>query len=153
MQDVMLLIEELETELLNSKSGLFGKNKVDSNKCLQYLNDIKTALPTSIREARQIVETKHQQLEEADIESHRIIQAAQERAEELMSESAVLKRAEAEAKAIRDEAIAYNDTMRTRAREYVDALFADMEKFLVDTLAVIRNNREELNGSIIKEKK
>ena len=70
-----------------------------------------------------------------------------------MSESAVLKRAEAEAKAIRDEAVAYNETMRARAREYVDAMFADMEKFLLDTLAVIRNNREELNGSIIKGKK
>jgi len=154
MEDVMLLIEELEEELLGAKASLFGKkNKVDSNKCMQFLTDIKTALPDSIREARIIVETKHKQLEQADLESQQIVQEAHERAAEIMSESAILKRAEAEARAIRAEAVNYNDTMRSKARLYVDALFADMEKFLVDTLTVIRNNREELGGGgILREK-
>ena len=154
MENVYNLLEELENCFAKAKTAMFSKKvAVDAEECLALVAKIKDALPTSIREAERLISQSENMIGNAEAKAKRIITEAEMRAEQVISESELLRRAEEEGESIRAEARQFNDTIKRNARGYVDGLLQEMENFLANTISVVRNNREELGGSIIKDKK
>ena len=149
MENVMNLIDELENELIGSTTGMFGRKKVDIERCLNLVNELKAVMPQVVKEALVLIQNEDKYKEETENYCAKIVEDAQARAEEILSQSEILKRAEREAETIRAQAMQYYDTMKENARDYVDAMFKDMEAFLSDNITCIRNNREELRGSMV----
>lgn len=154
MNDVFTLLDKLENELLSAKNAVFSKKAmVDSAKCLQLLAEIKNGLPSSLKKAQDILDNSVEIVRQSTQKAKEIVEDAQKRADELVSQSEVLRRAESDAKTIRGEATQFSARVKNDSRMYVDDMLSEMERFLSDTIACVRNNREELRGSIIKDKK
>ena len=154
MENIYGLIEQLENYLSKARTAMFSRKVVvDADECLDLIAKIKDSLPTTIRDAERLVSQSENMVSNAESKAQRIIREAETRAEQIISESELLRRAEEEGESIRAEARQFNDTIKRNARIYVDNMFEDVEKFLADSIVTVRNNREELRGSLIKDKK
>ena len=149
--DMLKLLDEMEIELTD-KRGLFSK-KVDIGRCVDILYEMKKAIPESIREADYIVANRDKILSNADSVAKNTIREAEERAEHIIDNSELIKRAEIEAKNIIDTGYMQCDTLVDRTKAHLDAMFKDIEQFLLSTLTMIRNNREELRGAMIMKRR
>ncbi len=149
--DILKLLDEMESELTDKK-GLFSK-KVDIGRCVDILYEMKRVFPESIREADYIVANKNKILENADNVAKNTIREAEERAEHIIDNSELIKRAEIEAKNIIDTGYMQCDTLVDRTKAHLDSMFKDIEQFLLSTLTMIRNNREELRGAMIMKRR
>ena len=149
--DILKLLDEMESELTDKK-GLFSK-KVDISRCVDILYEMKRVFPESIREADYIVANKNKILENADNVAKNTIREAEERAEHIIDNSELIKRAEIEAKNIIDMGYMQCDTLVERTKTHLDSMFKDIEQFLLSTLTMIRNNREELRGAMIMKRR
>ena len=146
--DVMRIIDELEAELGERRGGLFSK-KIDIGKCVQLTKAIRGAMPDAVREAEYVVENKQKILEKADSVAKNTIREAEERAEHIIDNSELIKRAEREAKQLMETAYMQCDALVDKTKAHLDIMFRDVEQFLQSSLAMIRNNREELRGAMI----
>ena len=146
--DVMRIIDELEAELGERRGGLFSK-KIDRGKCVQLTKAIRGAMPDAVREAEYVVENKQKILENADSVAKNTIREAEERAEHIIDNSELIKRAELEAKQLMETAYMQCDALVDKTKAHLDIMFRDVEQFLQSSLAMIRNNREELRGAMI----
>ena len=146
--DVMRIIDELEAELGKRRGGLFSK-KIDIGKCVQLTKAIRGAMPDAVREAEYVVENKQKILENADSVAKNTIREAEERAEHIIDNSELIKRAELEAKQLMETAYMQCDALVDKTKAHLDIMFRDVEQFLQSSLAMIRNNREELRGAMI----
>lgn len=146
--DVMRIIDELEAELGERRGGLFSK-KIDIGKCVQLTKAIRGAMPDAVREAEYVVENKQKILENADSVAKNTIREAEERAEHIIDNSELIKRAELEAKQLMETAYMQCDALVDKTKAHLDIMFRDVEQFLQSSLAMIRNNREELCGAMI----
>ena len=150
MTDMLQILEELEFEL-SEKKGIFSK-KIDVDRCCELLNLLKAEIPSSVSEARQILSTRKRILENADSAAQNTIREAEERAGHIVENSELVKAAEIEAKRIVDIGYVQCDALVERTKGHLDEMFKDIEQFLLSTLAMIRNNREELRGAMIMGK-
>lgn len=146
--DIMQIIEQLEIELGERKGGIFSK-KIDINRCVALLQQLKSDLPGALREAEYVVEKKQMILENADNVAKNTIREAEERAEHIIDNSELVKRAELEGKQMLETTYMQCDALVDKTKEHLDNMFRDIEQFLQSTLAMIRNNREELRGAMI----
>ncbi len=146
--DVMQLIAQLEAELSDRRGGLFSK-KIDVGRVAQLARQIRENLPSALREAEYVVENKQKILENADNVAKNTIREAEEHAEHLIDNSELVKRAELEAKQLMETTYMQCDALVDKTKEHLDCMFRDIEQFLQSTLAMIRNNREELRGAMI----
>ena len=154
MDDVFTLLDQLENELLGARNAVFSKKAmVDATKCLQLLAEIKNGLPSSLKKAQDILDNSVEIVRQSTQKAKEIVEDAERRADELVSQSEILRRAEADAKTIRSEATQFSSRIKSDSRIYVDDMLSEMERFLSDTIACVRNNREELRGSLIKDKR
>lgn len=146
--DIMELFDQLEQELGERKGGLFSK-KVDIGRCVQITRQLRTALPEALREATYVVQNKQKILENADSVAKNTIREAEERAEHIIDNSELVKRAEAEGKQLVDAACRQCDALVEQTKAHLDVMFRDIEQFLQSTLVMIRNNREELRAATV----
>ena len=146
--DVMQIIDELKAELGERRGGLFSK-KIDIGKCVQLTKAIRGAMPEAVREAEYVVENKQKILENADSVAKNTIREAEERAEHIIDNSELIKRAELEAKQLMETAYMQCDALVDKTKAHLDIMCRDVEQILQSSLAMIRNNREELRGAMI----
>lgn len=145
--DVMKLLEELDEEL-NNHRGLFTK-KVDVDKCADLVRKIRKTLPETLREAEYVVANRDKILDNADSVAKNTIREAEDRAEHIVDNSEIIRRAEMDAKRIIDSAYAQCDALTRHTKDHLDNTFKEVEQFLLSTLTMIRNNREELRAAMI----
>ncbi len=113
------------------------------------MRQIRGSLPDTLREAQYVVENKQKILENADSVAKNTMREAEERAEHIIDNSELTKRAEMEAKQLMETAYMQCDALVDQTKTHLDIMFRDVEQFLQSTLAMIRNNREELRGAMI----
>lgn len=149
--DLMQLLDELEAEL-SDKKGFFGK-KVDLDKCYNLVCQIKINLPSTLRETEYVIENKRKILENADIVAKNTIREAEERAEHMIDNSEIMRLADLESKKMMESTMMQCDGLVHHTKDHLDNMFKETEQFLLSTLTMIRNNREELRGAVIINKK
>jgi len=144
-------LNELEIELTGKKGGIFGK-KTDTARCLQIVSDMYTALPAEIKEAEYMLAQKDDILHNARVLAKQTLEEAEIRAEHIISETEIMKRAQTEAAQILETAQMQSDTLIHKTTEHLEAMFSDIEQYLVSNLNMIRNNREELREALCLKK-
>jgi len=145
--EIMQILGELEAEL-TGKKGMFSK-KIDVGRCTELMYALKGEVPAGIRESEYVLKNRQKILDNADSVAQNTIREAEERASHIVENSELVKRAEVEAKKIIELAYMQCDTLVERTKAHLDEMFKDIEQFLLSTLAMIRNNREELRGAVI----
>lgn len=144
--DAMEILEELRDELAGAH-GIFSK-KPDIDYCSELCDRLAKILPDSMKEAEYVKKKRKEILTNADVAAKNTIRAAEEKAEMLVSESEIVKKAQEGAKGIIENAYAQCDNLILRTKEHLDGLFKETEQFLLTTLSVIRTNREELRTAL-----
>ena len=102
--DIQRELNQIEEIILDSPRILFtGRTLVDEEILLDHLDLIRMNLPGAFAEAREIMNYKEEILLEAEKYAQDIIEAAQQRANEILDESNLMRAVQAEAEAIRQQ--------------------------------------------------
>ena len=151
VMDIKVIIEELEKELSESKNFLFNKKKalVNMDKCGALIEELKHSMPAAIQEANYILGQKDKIIAQAKEQAERTLREAEIRVEQLLSESALVKKAEIEAEEILELATKKSNQLMAAVKSNVDKMLKSVEDYLIENINIVRNNREELNGNLI----
>lgn len=138
------LLELLENEFLDGKGYL--KRKIDGNRCIQLLDELKGSLPECIIEAQKIIDTKNKILQNADYVAKNTIATAQQKAMHLASGSEIEQIAQVEAKKIVSKASLQREALIDKTKDHLEGVFDEVENFLLSLLNMVRKNRQELRA-------
>ncbi len=146
--NLILLLDRLE-QLIESapEIPLTGRCLIDADEALELLEKIRQALPEEVKQAEWLTTEKDRVIQEGQAEAERLILQAEEYVAKLVSESEVVKRAQAEATRILEEARRQAQEMEAGAGQYADAILANLQESLEKTLRVVKKGREELKAS------
>ncbi len=152
--DIIQLIEELEDEFNQGKNFLWSKKSlVNLDRCSELISELKRNLPASLQQASYVLSQKEKILNQANSLAEKTVKEAEMRAEQLVSESNLIKMSEQEAQDIQKEANKYCNQLYAVTKENIDRMLKSVEDYLVENLHVVRNNREQLNNGLFNRKK
>lgn len=151
--DINQIIEELENELYNNSKSFLWNKKAFVEKCGSLVEEIKRNLPTALKEANYLLSQRDKILFQAQETAKKTIAEAETRAEQLVSQSELVIRAEEQAREIIDNANKRTSQMYAATKSNLDKMLKSVEDYLTENLHIVRNNREELNGSLFSKKK
>ncbi|MDR2091265.1 MAG: hypothetical protein LBP62_06455 [Clostridiales bacterium] len=150
MNNLESIINEIETEIEKGKR-FFGFSLVGKERLLKLLDDLRKEFPGVIKESEEIVKHREEIVQEGIELSLKRTQQAQETADYLVSTAEVTMRAENEARLILEDADKRAFNIEADSKKRIDNLLATTEKILVNHLNIVRNNREELSGELLKQ--
>lgn len=145
------LVNELQ-ELVNDAKGMpFASDKVMLNRdtVLDILDEIEDAVPTEVRQAKNIVNDRNQILSQAKKEAEEIIKQAEERRKAMINQHEITKQAQAQAAEILSDAKSKAAGVKKAANQYVD----DMMKSVEDSLANQYNEIKRTRRNILETQK
>ncbi|GAC1429667.1 MAG: vacuolar-type H+-ATPase subunit H [Chloroflexota bacterium] len=144
--DVLHLLDRLEEAISTGwKVPFTSRVAVNEQDLVELSDSIRSAVPEELRQAQQVLGARDSVLAEAESEARRILEAAQEQAHELVSESGLRQQAERQAQAIMDEANERAREVREDADRYALDSLKRLETALNQTLATVRNGIEALS--------
>lgn len=143
------LILELQDLIGAAKAMPFtgGKVMVDSDEVFNILDQIQDAMPSEIRQAKNVVADRKSILAEAKRESENIIRNAEERKKALLNQSEVVREAQAKAKEIIEDAKAKSKEIRSAANVYADSVLKMTEESISSQLDAVKKTRVNLANS------
>jgi cell division septum initiation protein DivIVA len=150
MNNLESIINELETEIEKGKK-FFGFSMLNKDSLLSLLSSLRDELPGVVRESQEIIKRKDEIIQEAIGLSLKREQQAQETADHLVSIAEVTIRAQNEARLILKDADKRAFDIEADSKKRIDSLLSTTEKILVNHLNIVRNNREELSGELLKQ--
>lgn len=151
-EEIESLVNELEQIVSEAKSPLTGggqKKIIDAEQVYEVLDDIRRVFPQEFTDARRIVKEEQETLDRAQQQAASIIADAQQQAMILAGDQEVVRLAQQQADAIRDQASQYERDTRYNAEEYADTVLAHLEenlKSLTGSVTRVRQTLDENSG-------
>ncbi len=143
------LVNELQ-EMVNDAKGMpFAGDKVLLNRdtVLDILDEIEDAVPTEVRQAKNIVNDRNQILTQAKREAEEIIKQAEERRKAMINQHEITKQAQAQAHEIVNEAKSKAAGIKKATNQYVDDIMKSAEDSLAGQYAEIKKTRQNILDS------
>ena len=151
MNEVDNLIAELEDVVFNAKRKTFSDEiSVNRQTVLAILQDLKNAIPDQLRDADYIIKNRDKILSDAQTKADDILDNASKKANRMIDQSEILRSAQFEAKQMIDDAKRYLDSLEIETRRSIQDTIGTCEQTLGDTLNLLRNCREDLKGTLLK---
>lgn len=139
MDDIEDLLYQIEQEVRSGKKALFGSGvTVNGDVIYSLVDQIRSALPGVMREAKAIVNSSERRLQEESARAQNIVRQAQQRADEILSNHAIIMQAQQEADAIRAQAMDYARRLTDDVNNDISDMLADAAATLSDSLELIR---------------
>ena len=132
---------------------------VERDRVLDLLDEISNQLPGELKQAKTIVESRGEVINNAKREAESILKQAQAQARQMISESEIYRQAQEEAKAMLQSAKqesgetvqAAQDKIRelkTVTNSYVDDAFLQTEQAISEALNEVRESRAKFNALV-----
>ena len=140
-------IEEIITSLYNliqdAWSLPLGAEKcvVERDKVLDLLDEISNQLPSELKQAKTIVESRNEVITNAKREAENILKQAEERARLLVSENEVYKQAQLESRELMKSTQQKIMELKQVTNEYVDDAMRRTEESIANALNEIKASR------------
>lgn len=151
MNEVDNLIAELEDVVFNAKRKTFSDEiSLNRQTVLAILQDLKNTIPDQLRDADYIIKNRDKIISDAEAKADAILNNASKKANRMIDESEIIRTAEREAKEIVDDAKRYLDSLEIETRRSIQDTIGTCEQTLGDTLNLLRNCREDLKGTLLK---
>ena len=150
--DALELIDELEDIIDKGVTVPFtGRCLLDKEELMELIQEIKLKLPDDLNQAKWIKNERQNILNDAKIESDKIIKEANDRLISMIDENEITKSAKEQAQAIIDKAVAGAKNLKDESYAYTDSLLENIENLVGDTIheleqcmSIVRSNRSEL---------
>jgi vacuolar-type H+-ATPase subunit H len=117
---------------------------VDQEEALGLIDDLRLSLPDEIKQARWTLQEQQRLLSEAQSEAARIINQASERAQTMIGQQELARRAEKQAEGMLRETSARADEIRRAADRYAWEVMQQLESQLLKTVATVKKGVEAL---------
>jgi hypothetical protein len=139
MEDIEDLLLKIEQELSKGKKTLIVSGTVIDAAVIYGLVDrIRNSLPDVVREARYIVKTSSRRQQEEEGKAQQIISQAKTKADIILSEHEIIKMAQKESEAIKNEALEFKDRIIKDVAKDIDIMLSGVEGKLLENLQIIR---------------
>lgn len=156
IEDFLDLLEETIEE--GKAVVLTNKIMVDGGRLKEIIEDIRLNMPEEIRKAKKIVEDRAAILEQAAADADMTVKKAEEQQQMLVSDTEVMKVAQAQANALLAKATGEaNETiedannqatsMRNSAVKFVDDLMGQVDETLYESLSELRRARQSFKSA------
>jgi cell division septum initiation protein DivIVA len=138
-------IDRLEYLIAHSRQIPLTRTVViDQEEALACIDDLRLSLPDEIKQARWTLQEQQRLLSEAQAEAARTVSKAGERAQTMIGQHDLVKRAEKQAEAMLREASAKADETRRAADRYAGEVMQSLETQLLRTVATVKKGVEAL---------
>ena len=117
---------------------------VDQEEVLACIDDLRLSLPDEIKQARWTLQEQQRLLSEAQAEAARTVSKAGERAQTMIGQHDLVKRAEKQAEAMLREASLKAEETRRAADRYAWDVMQSLETQLLRTVATVKKGVEAL---------
>lgn len=145
------LILELQDMVNNAKAMPLSKDKkvlLSGERIFDILDEIEDNLPSEIRQAKNVVADREQILAEAKRNGEEIIRQAEERRRIMVSESEIVRAAEAQAKDILADAKRKSVDMHRAANNYVDDVMKRADESLTSYVQEVKKTRQSFKSAM-----
>ena len=138
-------IDRLEYLIAHSRQIPLTRTVViDQEEALACIDDLRLSLPDEIKQARWTLQEQQRLLSEAQAEAARTVSKAGERAQTMIGQHDLVKRAEKQAEAMLREASAKAEETRRAADRYAGEVMQSLETQLLRTVATVKKGVEAL---------
>jgi vacuolar-type H+-ATPase subunit H len=142
------LLDRLEEAISTGwKIPFTSRVAVNEQDLVELSDSIRSAVPEELRQAQQILQDRDTLLADAEAEARRLVEAAQRRADELVSEGGLRQRAEQQADQILEQAETRAQEIRNEADAYALDSLQRLETELSQTLGIVRNGIQALRDN------
>ncbi|MBR1497149.1 MAG: hypothetical protein IJ617_05945 [Oscillospiraceae bacterium] len=143
-KEVLELLEMLTAMVTEAWGVPLGNDRciIERDKALSLLSEIKARLPGEVAEARRIVGVRDEYVGGAREEAEAMLKSAQARAQELISEQAVVRAAEERSHEILAAAEKRTRELYRIANAYVDQLLTKTDETISASLMRVRDTRD-----------
>jgi vacuolar-type H+-ATPase subunit H len=117
---------------------------VDQEEALACIDDLRLSLPDEIKQARWTLQEQQRLLSEAQAEAARTVSKAGERAQNMIGQHDLVKRAEKQADAMLKDASLKAEETRRAADRYAWEVMQNLETQLLRTVATVKKGVEAL---------
>jgi vacuolar-type H+-ATPase subunit H len=117
---------------------------VDQEEVLACIDDLRLSLPDEIKQARWTLQEQQRLLSEAQAEAARTVSKAGERAQTMIGQHDLVKRAEKQAEAMLKEATLKAEETRRAGDRYAWEVMQNLETQLLRTVATVKKGVEAL---------
>ena len=148
MQYISGVLDELEA-IIQDASGVpmrKGRAVVDRSDLLVMLDELRGSLPSEMAEAEEIRRECGAIVAAAEEEAERIIEEAGHRADALVPDTELYRRAERRAGEVVDRAERYAEEVAEGSDVYRDRVMGQLENWFQDSLVSVGESRQELSG-------
>jgi vacuolar-type H+-ATPase subunit H len=147
-------IDRLEYVIAHSRQiPLTRTVVVDQEEVLACIDDLRLSLPDEIKQARWTLQEQQRLLSEAQAEAARTVSKAGERAQTMIGQHDLVKRAEKQAEAMLREASAKAEETRRAADRYASDVMQSLEAQLLRTVATVKKGVEALRPAAARPAK
>lgn len=144
-------IDRLEYLIAHSRQIPLTRTAViDQEEALACVDDLRLSLPDEIKQARWTLQEQQRLLSEAQAEAARTVSKAGERAQNMIGQHDLVKRAEKQAEAILKDASTRADEVRRAADRYAWEVMQSLESQLLRTVATVKKGVEALRTPPVK---
>lgn len=144
-QDTAELLDHLENSVVSAKSMPFSNSCiVDREELLVLIGMIRDGLPGELKQAKWLLEQNRQLIAEARKEAESMIREAETRMTGMIDEHEITQQARQQAQQTVDAANHQAGLIRSGAMEYARKRLTDLEHQLADMLAIVQDNKKEL---------
>ncbi len=126
---------------------------VDQEEVLACIDELRLSLPDEIKQARWTLQEQQRLLSEAQAEAARTVSKAGERAQTMIGQHDLVKRAEKQADAMLKDATAKAEETRRAADRYASEVMQNLESQLLRTIATVKKGVEALRTPAVRSAK
>src|SRR6184192_658657 len=123
---------------------------IDQEEALACIDDLRLSLPDEIKQARWTLQEQQRLLSEAQAEAASTVSKAGERAQTMIGQHDLVKRAEKQAEAMLKEATSKAEETRRAADRYASEVMQNLESQLLRTVATVKKGVEALRTPAVK---
>lgn len=149
-QEMHSLIDELEGIINDAKPPLMSNDSrrvVDSEAIYAIIDDMRTYFPQEFAYAKRVCKEQDEIIGTAQQQAQAIIADAQQQAQILAGDQEVVRLAQQQADAIREQAAQYERDTRYSAEEYVDSLLSQLEDNLKNLTGQVARVKQTLDDN------
>lgn len=150
--DILHLIDRLEEIIKDGKRVPFSDLRlVNERRVWPLLDQMRISIPDEVRRAERVIRERDRTKAQAQEEAERIIDLARQEAAQLAAEHVIVRKAEEQAAAVREQAIHDAEDVAVGADEYAFDVLCDLEQELKRALTVIENGIRAVEARRAKE--
>lgn len=143
--DILNLLERIEDIIEDaSKFPLSSKVMIDKEEVLEVINEIRLKMPDEINRASWVSKERQRILNEAQNEAEELISKVTEQQKTLIEESEITRQAKKYANQLIQEAEQKANEMKSGAYDYSDEILSKLQEKIREINNIIEDNREVL---------